>query len=131
MADVADKRVENVDGDFFVDESCIDCGTCMWMEPAVYHDDGGMSAVHAQPATKALRQSALRALISCPTASIGATDAATRAMLKDVIGSVPFPVADNVYHCSFHSELRRRERVHQARRRQRAGRLAPLRRAAC
>lgn len=104
MANVADRRGENVDGDFFVDESCIDCGTCMWMEPGVFHDDGGMSAVHTQPKTGALKQSALRALISCPTASIGVTNAKTRAMLKDVIVGVPFHIDDNVYHCGFHSE---------------------------
>lgn len=104
MANVADKRVENANGDFFVDESCIDCGTCMWMEPAVFHEDGGMSSVHTQPETTALKQSALRALVSCPTASIGVTETKTRGMLKDVIQSAPFHIEDNVFHCGFHAE---------------------------
>lgn len=104
MANAATRRAENVDGDFFVDESCIDCGTCMWMEPKVFHDAGGMSAVHAQPKTKALKESALRALVSCPTASIGVTEASTRAMLKEVIAHAPFHLTDNVHHCGFHSE---------------------------
>jgi glyoxylase-like metal-dependent hydrolase (beta-lactamase superfamily II)/ferredoxin len=104
MADAKAKRPENVPGDFFVDSTCIDCGTCMWMEPRVFHDDGDMSAVHSQPQTPELRRSALRALVACPTASIGVTEPATRAMARDAVADFPFELEDGVHLCGFNSE---------------------------
>jgi len=104
MANAKRSRPENVPGDFFVDDTCIDCGTCMWMEPAVFHDAGDQSAVHRQPATPALTRSALRALVACPTASIGVTDPATRSLVKDATADFPFEIEDGVHLCGFHSE---------------------------
>ena len=37
-----ERRVdENVDGDFFVDDSCIDCDACRQIAPATFRDHGG------------------------------------------------------------------------------------------
>jgi glyoxylase-like metal-dependent hydrolase (beta-lactamase superfamily II)/ferredoxin len=104
MANAKTRRPENVPGDFFVDNTCIDCGTCMWMEPGVFHDDGDMSAVHTQPQTAELRRSALRALVACPTASIGVTEPATHALVKDAVADFPFELEDGVHLCGFNSE---------------------------
>ncbi|GIL48345.1 hypothetical protein Vafri_4623 [Volvox africanus] len=65
-----EKRVENVDGPFYVDRTCIDCDTCRWMAPSTFSRVGRQSAVVAQPEDGAARVQALRALISCPTHSI-------------------------------------------------------------
>ncbi|MEZ5990965.1 MAG: MBL fold metallo-hydrolase [Planctomycetota bacterium] len=98
------RRSENVDGDFYVDSSCIDCATCRWMAPDVFNAQGGMSAVYRQPANDAQRTAALRAVVACPTASIGVTAPASRAGLKHAVASFPYELADGVHHCGFHSE---------------------------
>ncbi|MEO1181696.1 MAG: ferredoxin, partial [Cyanobacteria bacterium J06636_28] len=40
MAQLKARRTENVEGDIFVDTSCIDCDTCRWMAPEVFGRDG-------------------------------------------------------------------------------------------
>ncbi|MEO0432808.1 MAG: MBL fold metallo-hydrolase [Cyanobacteria bacterium J06656_5] len=102
MAQLKARRPENVDGDFFVDTSCIDCDTCRWMAPDVFGRDGDMSAVHTQPTTSEQRVQALKALLSCPTASIGTVSAPRD--IKQVQADLPDLVEANVYHCGYHSE---------------------------
>lgn len=89
---------ENVDGPFFVDTTCIDCGTCRWMAPQVFDAVGGGSRVHTQP-TEELP--ALQALVACPTGSIGVRP---RRPMRDAIRSFPRAVLPGVYHCGFHAE---------------------------
>lgn len=91
MADPARRRPENAPGPWFVDDTCIDCGTCMWMAPDVFSEAGGMSAVHAQPPERDPDASA--ALVACPTGSIGGPAGPT---------SFPRPIADGVWHCGYH-----------------------------
>ena len=71
MASRSKRRTENVEGDFYVDSTCIDCDTCRWMVPEVFDRSGSQSRVHAQPAGPELQRAAFRALIACPTGSIG------------------------------------------------------------
>lgn len=49
MAKLAQKRPQNVEGDFYVDSTGIDCDTYRWMTPEVYRRVEGKSAVHHQP----------------------------------------------------------------------------------
>jgi ferredoxin len=66
------KRVpENAPGDFFVDSTCIDCDTCRQIAPQVFGEAVGTSFVKAQPTGGADRRVALRAVLACPTGSIG------------------------------------------------------------
>lgn len=104
MANLKARHPDSVDGDFFVDTTCIDCDTCRWLAPETYADVGDQSAVHHQPLDKAARVRALRAVVACPTASIGVTEPASRALLKDVSTSFPVPVDDDVFYCGYHSE---------------------------
>jgi glyoxylase-like metal-dependent hydrolase (beta-lactamase superfamily II)/ferredoxin len=104
MADLKRSHEANVPGDFFVDTTCIDCDTCRWMAPDTFADVGDQSVVRNQPADDTQRRAALEALVSCPTASIGVTDAASRAMLREVSASFPVPVAEEVFHCGYHAE---------------------------
>jgi glyoxylase-like metal-dependent hydrolase (beta-lactamase superfamily II)/ferredoxin len=104
MANRRQARAENADGDFFVDESCIDCDACRWVAPESFTQVNGQSAVTAQPRTKAQRRAALHALVACPTASIGCTEAETKQKLREAIKDFPLHVAENVYYCGFHSE---------------------------
>jgi glyoxylase-like metal-dependent hydrolase (beta-lactamase superfamily II)/ferredoxin len=98
------KHPANVDGDFFVDTTCIDCDTCRWLAPDTFTDVGDQSAVHHQPQTVAERAAALRAVVACPTASIGVSEPATRALLKEVSTSFPILVEDEVFYCGYHAE---------------------------
>lgn len=100
MANPAHRLEENVDGDFFVDSTCIDCDTCRQIAPDVYRDHGGQSSVCHQPATPEEERLALMALVACPTGSIGAAGHDAR------IGINAFPalVDTNVYFCGFTAE---------------------------
>ena len=71
MADPRRARAGNAAGDFFVDDTCIDCDTCRWVARGLFAESGGGSVVSRQPATPAERRLAFLALRACPTASIG------------------------------------------------------------
>lgn len=102
MAHINQRRAENTTGNFYVDTTCIDCDTCRWMAPQVFHQVGEQSAVFHQPADDTERLKAMQALLSCPTSSIGTVEKPTE--IKAVQDTFPILVAENVYHCGFHSE---------------------------
>ena len=102
MAQLKQRRPENIAGDFFVDTTCIDCDTCRWMAPAVFNRAGEMSAVHHQPADPQQRLQALEALLSCPTASIGTVEPPKD--IKQAQAQLPTLIEGSVYHCGYHSE---------------------------
>ena len=101
MARVALRLAENVPGDFFVDSSCIDCDACRVIAPAVFQDAGDQSTVYHQPASTEELLAAQKALISCPTASIG--DMAKRDMTSAIAG-LPEHIDEDVYRCGYTSE---------------------------
>lgn len=105
MADLKKTRVHNEEGAFFVDTSCIDCGTCYWMAPDTFANRDGQSAVFHQPESSIEKASALRALYSCPTFSIGNTEKSD--LDKEIEASFPFPIGDpkdSIYLTGFHAE---------------------------
>lgn len=102
MPDIKQRRSENVNGDFYVDSTCIDCDTCRAMMPEVFDRVGEQSAVYHQPVNEIERVKALQTLLSCPTYSIGTV--AKPKDVKEVHQTFPILVEDNVYHCGFHSE---------------------------
>ncbi|MGE5656040.1 MAG: MBL fold metallo-hydrolase [Actinomycetota bacterium] len=102
MAHIPQRRPENIKGDFYVDTTCIDCDTCRWMAPAVFHQAGDQSAVYHQPSNETERLQAMQALLSCPTSSIGTVEKPID--IKEVQNTFPLLVADPVYHCGFHSK---------------------------
>jgi glyoxylase-like metal-dependent hydrolase (beta-lactamase superfamily II)/ferredoxin len=91
----------NADGDFFVDDTCIDCATCRWMAPRTFDAASGASRVHHQPTDSADVTAALRALVACPTGSIGTT--VRHPELAAVIRSFPLAIEPGVSHCGYHS----------------------------
>src|SRR5512143_1011546 len=97
MARASDRIPENIDGDFFVDNSCIDCDLCRQLAPATFArtDRRAQSYVAAQPTDERLQHRALMALVTCPTSSIGTTrkldtKAAARSLPELVDGDVYF-----------------------------------------
>ena len=101
MAQPALRLETNVPGDFFVDSTCIDCDACRIFAPAVFQDAGAQSAVYHQPETDEELLAAQRALISCPTASIGTIE---KHDMRAAVASLPELVADDVYRCGYTSE---------------------------
>jgi len=53
MASSARRLPTNVPGDFFVDQTCIDCDTCRWMAPETFDRAEEQSRVHRQPGAPA------------------------------------------------------------------------------
>ena len=63
-------RPQNVKGNLFVDESCIDCDVCRWICPTIYGRKGIKAAVIKQPSTDEDKLHAYSAMISCPVGAI-------------------------------------------------------------
>ena len=101
MANLQQRLPENVPGDFFVDSTCIDCDTCSQLAPAIFRDHGDQCSVHHQPENEAETRSAMMALVSCPTGSIGST---RRHDPHLGIDAFPLWLDENVYFCGFTSE---------------------------
>ena len=101
MANPARRLPENVPGDFYVDDSCIDCDACRQIVPTVFRDHGEQSSVFHQPAGDREVLEALKALVACPTSSIG-----TSREYDARLGVKAFPdlLDANVYFCGFTSE---------------------------
>src|SRR5262245_8651218 len=91
----------NAPGGLFVDETCIDCGTCYTHAPEVFRDAGSHSVVTRQPGTAQERARAHEALVACPTASIGSDD---RDSSRGAAGRFPLPFAEEVYWCGYTAE---------------------------
>ncbi|MEH2239573.1 MBL fold metallo-hydrolase [Nostoc sp.] len=102
MAHLNQRRSQNVNGDFYVDTTCIDCDTCRWMTPEVFSRVDEQSVVYHQPTNDAERLAALEALLACPTSSIGTVEKPKD--IKMAQQQFPILVAENVYHCGYHSE---------------------------
>jgi ferredoxin len=82
MADAANKYPENVEGQFYVDDQCIDCDLCRETAPANYkrNDDGGHSYVYKQPESPEEEALCKEAMEGCPVEAIGSDGAATAAV---------------------------------------------------
>jgi glyoxylase-like metal-dependent hydrolase (beta-lactamase superfamily II)/ferredoxin len=100
MADLKKQVIENVAGEFFVDNTCIDCDTCRQLAPDVFEDSGQTSFVKTQPRTTEEIRKATRALLACPTGSIGTLHPnASSEVLKDF----PMEIEDGIDYCGFNS----------------------------
>lgn len=63
MANLKLRRSENISGDIYVDNTCIDCDTCRWMSPEIFHRNGEKSAVYHQPKNDTERLEVMQAFI--------------------------------------------------------------------
>ena len=100
MADRAQAVSDNVPGGFFVDSTCIDCDTCRQLAPATFGDNGETSFVQLQPQGGEATRAALRALIACPTGSIGTAE---KRGVSTALADFPMPLAPGVFYCGFNS----------------------------
>lgn len=91
---------ENAPGELFVDSTCIECDTCRELSPEIFGSTAtGQSFVLRQPGDASEWRSALHALVSCPTSSIGAGRSA-----KEAARDLPVRIAAEVYRCGYSSE---------------------------
>lgn len=100
MANLQKRVAENVAGDYFVDSTCIDCDTCRQIAPATFGDGANTAFVFSQPETVKDRRDAMRALVSCPTGSIGCQGNDDP---KQVLTDFPLLVEKPVFYCGFNS----------------------------
>jgi glyoxylase-like metal-dependent hydrolase (beta-lactamase superfamily II)/ferredoxin len=98
------KRLDtNVEGNFFVDSTCIDCDACRQLAPATFIEKGDYSSVYHQPETLQEELSAYQALLACPVGSIG-TITKNGKILAQARASFPLSIEDGIYYTGFHSE---------------------------
>jgi ferredoxin len=73
MADRNDKVSENIEGRYYVDSSCIDCGVCYdaARENFSSSEQGGYAYVSKQPRNEEEEGRCREALESCPVGAIG------------------------------------------------------------
>jgi len=91
--------VQNAPGELFVDDTCIECDTCRELAPDVFGStETGQSFVRRQPRTDAEWRPALHAVVSCPTASIGA-DRSSREAAREL----PVALDGTVYRSGYSS----------------------------
>ena len=96
MARLAKKLSNNCESSFFVDNTCIDCGTCYWVAPDTFKRDGSQSTVYFDPKEDEQINLAHVAKYCCPTNSIG--------HIGKHSSPPPFPrnLEDNIFHLGFH-----------------------------
>ena len=83
-----------------MDNTCIDCDTCRQLAPETFGETGDFSYVRLQPRDAEERSAAYRALVACPTGSIGAED---RSGVGAAVGDFPLALAPGVFYCGFNS----------------------------
>lgn len=104
VAKIERRLPTNVPGPLFVDDSCIDCGTCWTLAPGTFEESGDQARVFAQP-EGSLRHRAFMALVSCPTASIGVEEPGAAAEVRAATRALPDPIAPDLYFCGYASPL--------------------------
>jgi ferredoxin len=73
MADLTNRLSQNAPGQFYVDDTCIDCDLCRSNASAFFarDDETGYSYVYRQPVTPEELAKAEESRLDCPTESIG------------------------------------------------------------
>ncbi len=100
MANSNRAYADNIAGNFFVDDTCIDCDLCRQIAPSVFKEEDDHSAVYHQPNSKSETHRAGMALVACPTGSIGTRE---KLDVRAAADSYPEPIDDNVYFCGYAS----------------------------
>jgi glyoxylase-like metal-dependent hydrolase (beta-lactamase superfamily II)/ferredoxin len=100
MADPSRRYSGNAAGNFFVDETCIDCDLCRQIAPGIFTEEADHSIVCRQPADSGEELRASMALVACPTGSIGTRQ---KIDIRRVLDAFPERLDDNVYFCGYAS----------------------------
>lgn len=98
MADPAQRHPANAPGSWFVDRTCINCDVSRQCAPWMFGEADDQAIVVRQPATAAEIADATRAMLACPTASIGVQGKKPR-----TDGLFPDLIEDGVHYCGYTS----------------------------
>jgi glyoxylase-like metal-dependent hydrolase (beta-lactamase superfamily II) len=99
MPKLADRNPASAPGDWYIDASCIDCGASREVAPGLIVHRGGKSVFARQPSGEEEERAAWRAVLVCPTASVGTES--HREQLADLF---PQELAPGVYRCGYNAE---------------------------
>ncbi len=94
MAKLKLKLEENLEGQFFVDSTCIDCGACRKFAPLNFGATGKFAFVKKQPQNLDEELEAKIALVACPTGSIGVVE---KTDLKIAQDSFPLEMIPGIF----------------------------------
>jgi glyoxylase-like metal-dependent hydrolase (beta-lactamase superfamily II)/ferredoxin len=104
MARPSLRLAANRPGAFYVDSTCIDCGTCWRWDPDHFAPSGTTAHVHRQPEGEKETHRALLALQACPVAAIGApSDLLRRTPADGFPALLTRHPAGDVYYCGWAS----------------------------
>jgi glyoxylase-like metal-dependent hydrolase (beta-lactamase superfamily II)/ferredoxin len=102
MANLAKQNPDNVPGSLYVDTTCIDCGTCYHLAPDIFLEKDDRSIVKSQPESPLEWTNSKMAMVSCPTNSIGVTNAPLG--FKEASINLPHLICERVYYCGYTSK---------------------------
>ncbi len=73
MADLKKRLPQNVPGEFYVDDTCIDCDACRQIAPDNFtrNEEAGYTFVSKQPENEQEAEQCMEALEGCPVEAIG------------------------------------------------------------
>lgn len=94
LANIKRAIAANVDGQFYVDDTCINCGVSRHYAPTIFGDTGTHACVKKQPGNEEEMLAAMQALLACPVSSIGTRDKLDLSAAKN---SFPLPLAKDIY----------------------------------
>jgi len=107
MANAQNIVKQNVDGAFFVDQTCISCSNCRDLAPQNFASAGDYFAVFNQPKTDSERAQSLDALVCCPVGAIGIqSENKSNFDLKKAITMLPKEIENSggkVFYLGFNS----------------------------
>ena len=99
MAKLSERNPASAPGDWYIDNRCIDCGASREVAPGLVVLRKGKSVFARQPASEEEERAAWRAVLLCPTASVGTVS--HRAKPADLF---PQELAPGVYRCGYNAE---------------------------
>jgi len=99
MAKLSERNPASAPGDWYIDNRCIDCGASRDVAPGLVVLRKGKSVFARQPANEEEERAAWRAVLVCPTASVGTVS--HRAQPLDLF---PQELAPGVYRCGYNAE---------------------------
>lgn len=100
MASKARRLRENVEGNFYVDSTCINCGVSRHYAPTVFGDSGTHAFVKKQPQTSDEVLASKQALLACPVGSIGTI---YKTELESAKQTFPYELTQDIFLTGFNS----------------------------
>ena len=103
MANLKKKLPANIDGNFFVDSTCINCDACRQLAPDTFQERQDFSSVFHQPGTEPEIHRAYQAMIACPVGSIGVIHS-DHHQWQEAMAGFPLRLDESLYYAGFNSD---------------------------